>query len=79
MLVFRASAFCGCLWFTVTQIIIPNVAAGSRVSDFMNFHDWSFYILTLFFFMVGMRSLPGARLVTWTMLTVLQGCHCRGV
>mmetsp|Transcript_21227 Transcript_21227/g.52733 ORF Transcript_21227/g.52733 Transcript_21227/m.52733 type:complete len:357 (+) Transcript_21227:238-1308(+) len=59
LLLFRASAFAGCAWFTATQIINPNVAAGSRVSDFMNFHDWSFYILTLFFFFATITSLRG--------------------
>lgn len=59
LLLFRASAFCGCLWFTVTQIINPNIEKGARVEDFMNFHDWSFYILTLFFFMATVTSLRG--------------------
>lgn len=59
LLVFRLCAFVGCLWFTVTQIITPNVAAGSEVKDFMNFHDWSFYILTLFFFMATLTSMRG--------------------
>ena len=59
LLVFRVCAFSGCLWFTVTQIINPNLTGGSRVSDFMNFHDWTFYLLTLFFFMATVTSLRG--------------------
>lgn len=43
------SAFVSCCAFATTQIVRPNLEAGGRVSDFMNFHDWSFYCLTAFF------------------------------
>ena len=59
LLLFRALAFAGCAWFTCTQIVQPNVAAGGGIADFMNFHDWSFYLLTAFFALATAVSVRG--------------------
>ena len=59
LLVFRAAAFAGCAWFTCTQIVRPNIAAGGGVANFMNFHDWSFYLLTAFFGLGTVVSVRG--------------------
>jgi|TARA_B110000503_G_scaffold75323_1_gene116283 hypothetical protein len=59
LLVFRLSAFAASAWFTVTQIIKPNIAAGGTVGNFMNFHDWSFYLLTVFFLVGSLVSIKG--------------------
>tara|TARA_B110000977_G_scaffold201150_1_gene294394 strand:+ start:443 stop:1495 length:1053 start_codon:yes stop_codon:yes gene_type:complete len=59
LFVFRLSAFVASGWFTVTQIIQPNIAAGGTVANFMNFHDWSFYLLTMFFGVGTIVSVKG--------------------
>lgn len=59
LMVFRVAAFCFCLWFSLTQIIQPNVDAGNKVTDYMNFHDWSFYCLTIFFGLGAFVSVRG--------------------
>jgi len=58
LFLFRLVSFVGCAWFTSVQIVRPNLAAGGTVANFMNFHDWSFYILTMFF---GLATIVSGR------------------
>ena len=59
LMAYRVAAFCFCVWFSITQIIQPNVDAGNKVTDYMNFHDWSFYCLTIFFGLGSFVSVRG--------------------
>ena len=59
LLAFRLGAFCFCSWFSITQIITPNLDSDDGWGAFMNFHDWSFYALTLFFGLGTVTSLRG--------------------
>jgi len=59
LMAYRVAAFCFCVWFSITQIIQPNVDAGNKVTDYMNFHDWSFYLLTMFFGVGTIVSVKG--------------------
>ena len=74
LLLFRAAAFVACASFTAAQIIKPIIDGGSRVSDFMNFHEWSFYFLTLFFFFATVTSLRGRGLHSFTSQLNLSRC-----